>query len=200
VFNYIIGIVKEVGNGYAIIENGGFGFYINTTNTSLSYLTMNTEAKLFLHEIIREDSFELYGFSTKREKMFFEMLLSVSGIGPKAAQSILNQNSPDALEFAIISGSEKTISAASGIGKKTAQRVILELKDKIGSIPSGTNSNQINNITMKEDSSNSALHDAVAGLNALGYSQDDIMAIIKSIDISNLKADEIIKLALKGLM
>lgn len=197
--NYISGIVKEAGNGYLILDNSGFGFLINTTNTTISQISINKEALLYIHEIVKEDAFDLYGFYTKREKNFFEMLISVSGIGPKAAQSILNQNTPDALEFAIVSGNEKAISAAQGIGKKTAQRVILELKDKIGSLPVVSSSESVKT-SSPVSSDNSSLKDAVAALTVLGYSQDDIMPAIKGADVSNLKADEIIKLALKKLV
>ena len=115
----------------AVIDCNGVGYAVNTTTNTLSRLKLNDRAKLYISECIKEDSFDLYGFATLSEKRCFEMLLGVSGIGPKAAQAILCAATPEGLALAIMNGDDKAITAAQGVGKKIAQRVILELKDKV---------------------------------------------------------------------
>ena len=130
-FYHIEGNLVEVGQNLAVIDCGGVGYALNVTLNTLSCIKPGEKTKLYVSEIIKEDAFDLYGFYTKSEKRCFEMLVSVSGIGPKAALSILSANTPEGLALAIMNNNEKALTVAPGIGKKIAQRVILELKDKI---------------------------------------------------------------------
>ena len=130
-FYYLEGTVTVLSEGVAVIDVGGAGYFVNVSLYTLSKLEMGKRARLYTHVIIREDAFDIYGFSDMSEKRSFELLLSVSGVGPKAAQSILSSNSPESFAMAVISENEKALTAAPGIGKRIAQRIILELKDKI---------------------------------------------------------------------
>ena len=131
-FHHIEGIVSEIGPNLAVLDCGGIGFALNTTLHTLSQIKAGEKCRLFVSEAVKEDAFDLYGFYTKSERRCFEMLTAVSGIGPKAALSILSSNTPEGLALAVMNNNEKALTVAPGIGKKIAQRVILELKDKIG--------------------------------------------------------------------
>ena len=130
-FYHLEGIVSDIDINLAVIDCGGVGYAVNTTANTLSRLKVKEKTKLYISEYIKEDCFDLYGFATLSEKRCFEMLLTVSGIGPKAAQAILSTSTPEALAMAIMNGDEKAITVAQGVGKKIAQRFILELKDKV---------------------------------------------------------------------
>ena len=130
-FNYINGTVAEVAPNLAVLDCGGVGFQLSVSNYTAGALKTGERTKLLTYVYIREDIFEIYGFSSKTEKRCFELLLGVSGVGPKAALSILSVAPPENLILSIVSGDEKAIMAAQGVGKKIAQRVILELKDKL---------------------------------------------------------------------
>ena len=198
-FHYINGIVAEMLPNIAVIDCGGVGFQINTSTNTLSQIKSGEKAKLYTYVHIREDIFEIYGFSSTSERRCFEMLLSVSGVGPKAALSILSVNTPEGLVMNILSENEKAITAASGVGKKIAQRVILELKDRMAketisaSIPETMLPTQISSGTGK-------LSDASAALSVLGYSAGEINYALKSIDTNTLSLEEIIKAALKAMI
>ena len=125
-FNYINGTVSEVEPNFAVIECAGVGFGVNVSLYTLGDLKLGERAKLYVYESIREDAFELFGFATKAEKRCFELLVGVSGVGPKAALAILSTTTPDGLVAAILNGNEKAVTAAPGVGKKLAQRVLLE--------------------------------------------------------------------------
>ena len=126
-FYHIEGSVSEMEPMLAVIDCGGIGFALNVTANTLAGLKLGEKARLYVSESIGENNFDLYGFLDKNERRFFELLISVSGIGPKAAMSILSHSTPEGLALAIISGNEKALTVAPGIGKKIAQRVILEL-------------------------------------------------------------------------
>ena len=146
---------------------------------------------------MREEIFELYGFATQNELNSFKMLLGVSGVGPKAALAILSATTPDQLALAIVTGDEKSLTAAPGIGKKIAQRIILELKDKLSkeqtgfSVEGGSVS-----VAVKNDKAN----EAAAALAVLGYTSQDIGVALKGIDIESLPLEEIIRQALKKMV
>ena len=131
-FYYVNGVVAEAGPNLAVIDCGGVGYACATTNYTLSQLKKGERAKLYTHLHVREDIFELYGFSSQAELNSFRMLIGVSGVGPKAALSVLSATTPQNLALSIVTGDEKALTAAPGIGKKIAQRIILELKDKLG--------------------------------------------------------------------
>ena len=128
---HIDGTVAELEPNLAVIDCGGVGFALNITAATAAALKPGAKAKLYVYEAIGEANFDLYGFVGKSEKRCFEMLTTVSGVGPKAALSILSYNSPEALAMAVINNDEKALTAAPGVGKRIAQRIILELKDKL---------------------------------------------------------------------
>lgn len=198
-FHYISGIAAELLPNLAVIDCAGVGFEVNTSAYTLSQLKAGEKAKLFTYVHIREDAFEIYGFSTQSEKHCFEMLLGVSGVGPKAALSILSVNTPEGLVMSIISENEKAITAAPGVGKKIAQRVILELKDKMAK---ETQSVSFSDVAFNAPAANagSKLSDASAALTVLGYTTTEVNAALKKIDTDAMTLEEIIKAALKQMM
>ena len=199
-FHYLSGVVAELYPNLAVIDCGGVGFEVNTSSYTLSQLKAGEKAKLYTYVHIREDAFEIYGFSGKSEKRCFEMLLGVSGVGPKAALSILSVNTPESLIMSIVSGNERAITAAAGVGKKIAQRVILELKDKMAKETESVSFSDAAAFTPAAVSDRSKLGDASAALAVLGYSAPEINAALKAVDTENLTLEEIIKAALKQMM
>lgn len=196
-FYHLAGIVSDININLAVIDCGGVGYAVNTTVNTLSKIKLNEKAKLYISEYIKEDSFELYGFATLSEKRCFDMLLTVSGIGPKAAQAILSAATPEGLAIAIMNGDEKAITVAQGVGKKIAQRVILELKDKV-SKEMGSSSVELPVIHSPADGD--SRNEAVAALMVLGYSTPEINSALKGMDISGMSTEQIVKIALKNLM
>ena len=192
-FNYIEGTVADIDQNLAVIDCGGVGFSLNTTMNTLSQITVGKKAKLYVFDYVKEDCFELYGFSTKSEKRCFEMLLTVSGVGPKAAISILSAATPETLALAVMSGDEKALTSAQGVGKKIAQRVILELKDKMAK---QADMPQFTPPAASVGTDGSALSDAVAALTVLGYGSAEINAALKNTDAAGMTAEEIIKAVL----
>ncbi|MGM9614471.1 MAG: Holliday junction branch migration protein RuvA [Oscillospiraceae bacterium] len=198
-FYHIKGTITDMEPGMAVIECGGVGFAVNTSANTLSQLRPGTEAKLYISEQVREDAFELYGFYTLAEKHCFEMLTSVSGVGPKAAVSILSSNTPEGVCMAVMSGNEKALTVAAGIGKKIAQRVILELKDKI-SKQAGDFALPDTGFTVPAgDSAQNKMADAASALGVLGYSSAESAAALKGVDQS-LPLEEIIRAGLRNMM
>lgn len=178
---------------FVVLDNNGIGYKIFTSGYTMENISEKT-VTLFTYLHVREDIFDLYGFSTNEELSMFLHLLSVSGVGPKAALSILSVVSPMGLATAIITGDAKTLTKASGVGAKMAQRVILELKDKL------KNEDILPQDMAKEDIINTdSSSEAVSALMVLGYSQNDAKRAVASID-QTLSTEEIITLALKKMM
>lgn len=196
-FYHLEGVVTDIDYNLAVIDCGGVGYAVNTTSNTLSRLKLNEGAKLYISECIKEDAFDLYGFYTLSEKRCFEMMLTVSGIGPKAAQAILSSCTPEALAMAVMNGDEKAITAAPGVGKKIAQRLILELKDKLGK-EAGTTAASMP--AALAPAMRGARNDAVTALMVLGYSAAEINSAIGSLDVSGMSTEQIVKLALKNLV
>lgn len=196
-FYYLEGIVSDIDINLAVIDCGGVGYAVNTTANTLSRLKTKEKAKLYISEYIKEDCFDLYGFPTLNEKRCFEMLLTVSGIGPKAAQAILSTSTPEALAMAIMNGDEKAITVAQGVGKKIAQRVILELKDKVSKEANVVAAEMPAVLTPADGDSR---NDAVAALMVLGYSAPEINGVLRRMDVSGMTTEQIVKIALKNLM
>ena len=196
-FYHLAGTVSDIDINLAVVDCGGVGYAVNTTVNTLSKIKLNEKAKLYISEYIKEDSFDLYGFATLSEKRCFDMLLTVSGIGPKAAQAILSAATPEGLAIAIMNGDEKAITVAQGVGKKIAQRVILELKDKV-SKEMGSSSVELPVIHSPADGD--SRNEAVAALMVLGYSTPEINSALKGMDISGMSTEQIVKIALKNLM
>ncbi|MCD8255835.1 MAG: Holliday junction branch migration protein RuvA [Oscillospiraceae bacterium] len=198
-FHYISGTVAELLPNIAVIDCGGIGFQINTSAWSLGQLKPGTQARLYTHVYIRDDVFELYGFATKSEKRCFELLIGVSGVGPKAAVSILSVGAPEDLVLSILSGEERVLTAASGVGKKTAQRVILELKDKLAKETESVSFADVR-AAAPAVGGQGRRGDAAAALAVLGYSNAEISAALKQIDTDTLTLEEIIKAALQRMI
>ena len=171
-FYHLDGKVAELGQGMAVIDCSGVGYLVNVSLNTLAQLKNGERAKLYISESVREDAFELFGFASKSEKRSFDLLIGVSGVGPKAALSILSAHTPEALSMAILSGDEKALTVAPGIGKKIAQRVILELKDKLAKESAGFELPVKPGVTAPVGEGK--LADASAALGVLGYGPEEI--------------------------
>ena len=199
-FYYVSGPVAHIEDHLAVIDCGGVGYACRTTNYTISSLRKGEKAKLFTHFSVREDAMELFGFATQEELNLFEQLISVSGVGPKAALSILSATTPANLAMSIITEDQKALTCAPGIGKKIAQRVILELKDKLAKGQAASMAGESyggSGVTVIPENK---LSEATAALAVLGYAQAEINVALKGIDLSALTLEEVIKAALKKMM
>ena len=196
------GTVALMEPGLAVLDCGGVGYACKTTNYTLGGLQMGKPATLYTHLSVREDGVELYGFATREEKRLFLQLISVSGVGPKAALSILSTTPPSQLALSIITEDVKTLMMAPGIGKKSAQRIVLELRDKLakeqGELPAASADVTVSDdhLRIPEDK----VAEASAALAVLGYSQPEIQQALRGLDLKTLSREEIIKAALKNRM
>ena len=197
-FYYVNGPVAELEAGLAVIDCGGVGYACATTNYTLSQLKKGERAKLYTYLNVREDAVELFGFASQSELRSFKLLIGVSGVGPKAALSILSSTTPQQLAMAVVMGDEKALTAAPGIGKKIAQRIILELKDKLakeqGSFDAGSGAAVVLPVQ-----SNKA-GEAAAALAVLGYGSQEIAVALKGLDMDALPLEEIIRQSLKKMV
>ena len=199
-FYYISGKAEIVEPNLVVIDAGGVGYAVNTSLYTSSSVTRGQGVKLYTYLNVKEDVFELYGFSTNEELTLFKNLISISGVGVKAAVSILSLASPQQIALAIISGDEKLITRASGIGKKIAQRVILELRDKMAKSKTGLEGIQSMPSGTVSASGGSAFEDAMEALEVLGYQRVYIMEALKGENMEGLGTEDIIRAALKKLM
>ena len=196
---YISGPVTILEPGLAVIECGGVGYGCRVTAYTTSQLKLNQNARLYVTESIREDAHDLYGFISREEQRCYELLTSVNGVGPKAAMAILSSGGPQNFTLAVMTGDEKMLTAAQGVGKKIAQRIILELKDKLGG------SNMELDFSMGstaaaapvQKGNNAAM--AHAALQELGYSAAEINAALKGAD-PNASTEEMIRHALRAMV
>ena len=201
-FYYLNGTVVEIGQSSLVLDINGIGFFINTSLKTLSSVKTSAPTRLYISESIGENNFDLYGFADLQEKRFFELLISVSGVGPKAAISLLSALNTDMLVMAIVNDDAKALTAAPGIGKKIAQRIILELRDKLSAeMPSmAADVSSMEAASSDVSVGNNAVSDAVAALSVLGYSTAEITPIIKNGDWTGMEADQIIRLVLKNMI
>ncbi len=206
-FYYISGKLAHLELGYAVVDAGGVGYKLTITQTTYSALPHRAgaeelpNAKLYTYMAVREDGVELFGFADAEELDAFKMLITVSGVGPKAAVAILSQLTPAKLTRAICFDDKKAIAQANGIGPKTAARIILELKDKVKKtvlLPEdgGVVAEELTPVIV----SGGKLSDAQDALMALGYSRAEAQSVLRSIDTDKLELDEIIRLALRKIM
>ena len=200
-YAYIKGELAEKNIDHIVVEAGGIGYLIYVPAQSIDYLPdEGDQIKVYTYLYIREDAMVLYGFLTKDDLEIFKMLITVSGIGPKGGLGILSTLSADDLRFAILSGDSKTISKAPGIGAKTAQRVIIDLKDKM-SLEEAFEKKLENNADGVQKTLNSSIkNDAVLALSALGYSSAESLKAVSKVDITNdMDVEDVLKLALKNM-
>lgn len=199
-YEYIIGKYKGINKDYIIVENNGIGYKIFTSGATMSSMPKIDEVvKLYLEQIVREDFLGLYGFDSKEELEMFKLLISINGVGAKAALSLLSISRINNLRYAIMMGDDKHLCKAPGIGKKTAGRIILELKDKIKkeNLTEGIeNSGEFEDI-VPQNASNIA--EALGALLALGYSEKEAEIALKKVDKTDT-LENIIKNCLKVLM
>ena len=196
-FYYVSGTVAEIGPNLAVIDCGGVGYACATTNYTISRLKKGERAKLFTYLHVREEIFELFGFSSQQELSSFKMLIGVSGVGPKAALAILSSTTPNNLALSIVTGDEKALTAAPGIGKKIAQRIILELKDKLDKEQTSFSSDGPVPVIAAGGANKAG--EASAALAVLGYGTPEIAAALKGVDMEQ-PLEEIIRQALKKMV
>ena len=195
---YVSGTVAILEPGLAVIDCGGVGYGCRITAYTASQLKLNQPARLYITESIREDAYDLYGFISKDEQRCYELLTSVNGVGPKAAMAILSSGGPQNFTLAVMTGDEKMLTAAQGVGKKIAQRIILELKDKLGGSDLALDfSTDPVTAAPVQKNNNAAL--AHAALQELGYSAAEINAALKGVD-PNATTEEMIRHALRAMV
>ncbi|MCE5286770.1 MAG: Holliday junction branch migration protein RuvA [Pelosinus sp.] len=193
---FLHGIVTHIFTDSCFLDVQGVGYRVFVADTDSRRLVVGEKTQLFTYLSVREDALLLYGFYTQDEYDLFIHLISVSGIGPKVAMGILSTVQPDEFKIAICQKNIAILTKLPGIGKKTAERIILELKDKLGEIGDANNSQEINAVTPEAGDSTG---EAVQALTALGYSQAEAMTAIKKLGKSTNSVEELIKLALKEL-
>ena len=199
-FYYLDGTVAEILPGLAVIDCGGVGYACMTTNNTLAALKKGQRGKLYTFLNVAENAFGLYGFATQNELNSFRLLIAVSGVGPKAALAILSACTPETLAMAIVTGDEKSLTAAPGIGKKIAQRIILELKDKMAKeTAAGLDFSGGKGTPAAPMFSNKAT-EAAQALAVLGYSTQEVSMALKGVDVENLPLEEIIRQSLKKMV
>ena len=198
-FYYVSGTVAEIEAGLAVIDCGGVGYACATTNYTLSQLKKGAPAKLYTYLNVREDAMELFGFIDQNELRSFKLLIGVSGVGPRAALAILSAITPQQLALAVVTDDAKALTAAPGIGKKIAQRVILELKDKLAGEDAMGASGK-GGAAIAAAVPHSKRSEAQAALAVLGYGSAEIAAVLKDIDMDALPLEDIIRQALKKMM
>lgn len=195
--SYIIGEIKYIGEDSFVIENNNIGYLINSSFNTIKTLEINNEFKIFTKMNVREDDISLFGFSSKDELEVFELLTSVSTIGPKNAIAVLSTLNVDKIKLAIVNNDIETLTKAKGIGKKTASRIILELVDKIKKMAINED---LTISDTKITGSNNEIEVAREALVNLGYQRNSIDKVLSSLKDSDLSLEEIIKEALKRMI
>lgn len=197
----ITGRLRLVTPTFCVVEAGGVGYQCSASTNTLGTLpAKDSEVTLFTHLQVKEDSVELFGFATEQEKRCFQMLTGVTGVGPRVALAILSDSAPERLMLSIAAGDVKAITRAQGVGPKLAQRIILELKDKVH--PEEMNAGFLQNGGMTAVASGaapSAKGEAVSALVALGYGQTDAASVVAQLD-DGLPVDELVRKALRAFI
>ena len=194
---YVSGTVTVLEPGLAVIDCGGVGYGCRVTAYTAGQLKLNQRARLYITESIREDAFDLFGFASREEQRCYELLTSVNGVGPKAAMAILSSGGPQNFTLAVMTGDEKMLTAAQGIGKKIAQRFLLELKDKLGG--SGQELDVSSGVSVPAPQQGGSAALARAALQELGYSPVEISAALKGAD-PNASTEELVRYALRAMV
>lgn len=198
-FYYLEGTVALVEHGMAVIDCGGVGYACHTSQNTLANVKMGQKARLYTFVHVREDIFDIYGFFDIEERNCFKMLIGVTGVGPKAALSILSVAPPSRLALSVITGDEKLLTQASGIGKKIAQRIVLELRDKMAKeqLESASNANDISPVASAGDVNHT--QEAIAALLVLGYNRAQALQAMEGAASAEMDAEGLIRYALKKL-
>ena len=186
-FYYLQGPIAILEPGMAVVDCGGVGYACSVTAYTAAQLKLNQTARLYIHENIREDAFDLFGFASREELRCFQLLLGVNGVGPKAALAILSSGGPQSFTLAVMTGDEKALTIAQGVGKKLAQRIILELRDKIGGAAT------------ELDFSGPVPAASPAALQELGYSSAEIAAALKGCS-ATASTEEMVRYALRAMV
>ena len=199
-YAYIKGVLADVEEESVVVEAGGIGYRIYTTGQTFDYLpAVGEEVKLYTYLKVREDAMILYGFLTKDDLRVFKLLIGVNGIGPKGALAVLSVMTTDDLRFAVLGDDAKAIAKAPGIGAKTAQRVILELKDKL-SLEEAFELKSEHVSRQNENGSNGVKNEAVQALVALGYASSEALKALNGIEITDdMDVETLLKAALKNM-
>ncbi|MBD5508403.1 MAG: Holliday junction branch migration protein RuvA [Lachnospiraceae bacterium] len=204
-YAYIKGTLEEITEDAVIVETGGIGYNIKVSGTTVDLLPgIGSEVKIYTYTLVREDAFSLYGFLTRDDLEIFKKLITVSGIGPKGGLAILSVMSADALRFAVMAADAKAIAKAPGIGAKTAERVILDLRDKISLEDTlrgiGSPADAAGQAAASGSGDNLMKREAIEALVALGYSASDATAAVKRVEVGeDATSESILKLALKHM-
>jgi Holliday junction DNA helicase RuvA len=197
-FYYLNGKITILDNNLAVVDCAGVGYACRCSTYTQSQLRLGEERRLFTHVNVKEDAVEIYGFSGRDELWLFEQLTAVTGVGPASALAILSVLSPDQLTLAIMTGDEKSITRAKGIGAKSAKRIILELKDKLGGELDFSAGSGGGSVPVARDSGKLAL--ATAALAELGYSQSEAAAALKGADAEKLSVEELVRYGLRAMV
>ncbi|MBQ7490979.1 MAG: Holliday junction branch migration protein RuvA [Clostridia bacterium] len=198
-FAYISGEVAAVDAAMVIIDAGGVGYALNTSYQSARSVRVGENATFYTYLRVAENIFELYGFARKEELECFKQLLTVSGVGPKAALAVLGAATPEKLALCVISGDEKTLTAAPGVGKKLAQRILLEMKDKMSRDQLESASGGGIELPAAGAPGGTAVEDALAALAVLGYPRAVAVSALQGVQTEGMATDEIVRAALKRL-
>lgn len=202
-FYYISGTLTYLTQDYAVVDAGGIGYKLTVSQTTAELLPRPVDGthkvKLFTYLSVKEDGLDLYGFFDESELYSFKLLISVSGVGPKAAISILSLLTPEKFAMAVCTEDKKTISKANGVGPKTAARIILELKDKLAKGSSDFMSGGDILVSSAPQSGSGKLSEAQDALLVLGYSRAEALNALKDVDTSSMEVEELIRAALKKL-
>ena len=193
-YYYMNGTAAHVSPGLAVIDCAGVGYMLQTSLSTSSALRQGDKALLYTYLHVREDALELFGFHSLEERNCFKMLIGISGVGPKAALSVLSAATPERFALSVLTGDEKALTSAQGVGKKLAQRIILELKDKIGREQASSPSGGALSAGLAQD----GMMDAISALMVLGYTQGEAAMALRSED-ETLPTEELVRRALKKL-
>lgn len=192
-FAYIKGSIEEKGNNYIIADVGGIGYQIYMSSSAIDKIgDLGEVVKIHTYYYVREDNISLYGFLTKEELKMFELLLSVSGIGAKSAITMLSEITPSSFALAVITNDVSKLVKIPGVGKKTAERIILELKDKLKTEEAVKKDEKI----VEAIADDNIATEAISALQVLGYNKKEIEKAFEKIDLNNLNVEDIIKKAL----
>ena len=199
-FHHIKGTVFHVDPNRVVLDNGGVGYSINTSFFSASAVKKGEEALFYTYLHVREDAMELYGFATEEELSCYKMLTSISGVGPKAAMAILSVVTPEKLALCVISEDEKALTKVPGVGKKLAQRIILELKDKMARESAATGLDFSGGAAVSVPAFTNKATEAAQALAVLGYTSAEVAQALKGVDVETLSLEEIIRQCLKKMV